>query len=80
MALDRDREQDSCIQTIPGRGYRFVGEVRIVPDPDFLTEERIDTIIEQLRQPVPAGNTPAVATGETPKRKTSAPRRAPSES
>jgi adenylate cyclase len=25
--LDRDREHDSCIQTVPGRGYRFVPPV-----------------------------------------------------
>jgi DNA-binding winged helix-turn-helix (wHTH) protein len=25
--LDRDRAQGSCIQTVPGRGYRFVGAV-----------------------------------------------------
>src|SRR5262249_8246281 len=25
--LDRQREQGSCIQTVAGRGYRFVGEV-----------------------------------------------------
>jgi adenylate cyclase len=32
--LDRDRSQGSCIQTVPGRGYRFVGAVmRRVADP-----------------------------------------------
>jgi NADH-quinone oxidoreductase subunit E len=45
-----------------------------------LTEERIDAIIEQLRQPAAAGDAPAVAAGESPKRKTAAPRRARSES
>jgi hypothetical protein len=44
-----------------------------------LTEERIDTIVERLRQPVPAGHAPAPPATESPKRKTSAPKRARSE-
>jgi TolB-like protein len=28
--LDRDRAEDGCIQTVPGRGYRFVAPVRRV--------------------------------------------------
>jgi len=28
--LDHDREQGSCIQTVPGRGYRFVAPVNLV--------------------------------------------------
>src|SRR5215472_16674878 len=28
--LDRDRAQGSCIQTIPGRGYRFVAPVELL--------------------------------------------------
>jgi NADH-quinone oxidoreductase subunit E len=45
-----------------------------------LTEERIDTIIERLRQPVPAGQATAAPAAEAPKRKTAAPKRARSES
>jgi NADH-quinone oxidoreductase subunit E len=45
-----------------------------------LTEERIDTIIERLRQPVPAAHAPATPAGEAPKRKTAAPKRVRSES
>src|SRR5439155_351273 len=30
------------IETVPKRGYRFVGEMRIVSNPDILTEERIE--------------------------------------
>jgi hypothetical protein len=45
-----------------------------------LTEERIDAIIERLRQPVPAGDVPVAAAAEPPKRKTAAPKRARSES
>jgi len=46
-----------------------------------LTEERIDAIIERLRQPaVAAAPAPAVARSETPKRKPAAPRRTRSES
>jgi adenylate cyclase len=41
--LDRDREQDSCIQTIPGRGYRFVGA--LVQD-----ETTARSIIDALEQ------------------------------
>jgi len=28
--LDHDRKQGSCIQTVPGRGYRFVAQVNLV--------------------------------------------------
>jgi NADH-quinone oxidoreductase subunit E len=45
-----------------------------------LTEERIDTIIEGLRQPVPVGQATAVPAAEPPKRKTAAPKRVRSES
>jgi hypothetical protein len=45
-----------------------------------LTEERIDTIIERLRQPVPAAHAPASPAREAPKRKTAAPKRVRSES
>jgi NADH-quinone oxidoreductase subunit E len=44
-----------------------------------LTEERIDTIVERLRQLVPAGHAPASPAAESPKRKASAPKRARSE-
>lgn len=44
-----------------------------------LTEERIDTIIERLRQPVPAGPATAAPAAAPPKRKTAAPKRARSE-
>jgi len=44
-----------------------------------LTEEKIDAISERLRQPAAAAQAPAVASGETPKRKTAAPRRGRSE-
>jgi NADH-quinone oxidoreductase subunit E len=44
-----------------------------------LTEERIDTIIERLRQPVPAGQAAIAPAAEPAKRKTAAPKRARSE-
>ena len=45
-----------------------------------LTEERIDAIIERLRQPLAAAApAPATAASETPKRKPAAPKRARSE-
>ena len=46
-----------------------------------LTEERIDAIIERLRQPLAAAApAPAAAASETPKRKAAAPKRVRSES
>jgi NADH-quinone oxidoreductase subunit E len=45
-----------------------------------LTEERIDAIIERLRQPVAVAAPAPVAASETPKRKAPAPRRTRSES
>jgi NADH-quinone oxidoreductase subunit E len=41
-----------------------------------LTEERIDAIVERLRQPAAAAVAPAVNVGETSKRKAAAPKRA----
>jgi DNA-binding winged helix-turn-helix (wHTH) protein len=32
--LDQGRAQGSCIQTVPGRGYRFVASVSHIPDND----------------------------------------------
>ncbi len=45
-----------------------------------LTEERIDAIIERLRQPVAVAAPAPAAASETPKRKTPAPKRARSDS
>ena len=44
-----------------------------------LTEERIDTIIERLRQPVAAGRAATPPAAEPPKRKAAAPKRARTE-
>jgi TolB-like protein/DNA-binding winged helix-turn-helix (wHTH) protein len=51
--LDQDRAQGSCIQTIPGRGYRFVAPVTRVEPATFPAPERgngSDTPIAQDRQ------------------------------
>jgi TolB-like protein/DNA-binding winged helix-turn-helix (wHTH) protein/Tfp pilus assembly protein PilF len=51
--LDRDREQGSCIQTIPGRGYRFIPAV---------------TRVEAVRGPIPrfdnGSSGPSITDGE----------------
>jgi NADH-quinone oxidoreductase subunit E len=44
-----------------------------------LTEERIDTIIERLRQPVASGNAATPPAAEPPKRKAATPKRARTE-
>jgi TolB-like protein/DNA-binding winged helix-turn-helix (wHTH) protein len=40
-ALDRGRAQGSCIQTVPGRGYRFVAAVSQVSDDDRVDSSAI---------------------------------------
>ena len=42
--LDRDRAQGSCIQTIPGRGYRFIPAVTRAEKP--MSDGRIEKVEE----------------------------------
>jgi len=42
--LDRGHEQNSCIQTVPGRGYRFVIPVTRV-DPDVRPASRLSIVV-----------------------------------
>jgi TolB-like protein len=42
--LDQDRAQGSCIQTVPGRGYRFVAPVVRV-EPDTRTAPRLSIVV-----------------------------------
>ena len=44
-----------------------------------LTEEKIDTIIERLRRPVPVGDVPVASAGQPAKRKAATPKRARTE-
>jgi TolB-like protein len=41
--LDRDRAQGSCIQTVPGRGYRLTSMVMHVGEPQLALPELADT-------------------------------------
>jgi adenylate cyclase len=42
--LDRGREQNSCIQTVPGRGYRFVVPVTLVEE-DVRAAPRLSIVV-----------------------------------
>jgi len=59
--LDRDRERGSCIQTIPGRGYRFVVPVTRAPSLDVMNACRpatngvADPLIEEGSTEAPGG-------------------------
>jgi adenylate cyclase len=67
--LDRNRQQGSCIQTVPGRGYRFVAPVtRVEPAgaPPSLENGNGGSIAEDDERhdrdvPSPIGNTPFVS-------------------
>jgi TolB-like protein/DNA-binding winged helix-turn-helix (wHTH) protein/Tfp pilus assembly protein PilF len=51
--LDQDRKRSSCIQTIPGRGYRFIIPVTRVPTSEVIGGER--PVAVAMASPV-AGN------------------------
>ncbi len=67
--LDAGRDGPSCIQTLPGRGYRFLPEIRSAPEPqpDPGPDQASDSVPPPAPPPEPAGAPPLVlATAETP--------------
>ena len=60
--LDQNREQGSCIQTIPGRGYCFVGAVRQAePETHSASRPLAVTALEGSRAPLPLPDQPSIA-------------------
>src|SRR6516162_3339980 len=58
--LDQNREQGSCIQTIPGRGYCFVGAVRQAePETHSASRPLAVTALEGSRAPLPLPDQPS---------------------
>src|SRR6202022_1350942 len=59
--LDQNREKGSCIQTIPGRGYRFVAPVR---QPDVEAQSALPLValaaLEGSRAPLPLPDQPSI--------------------
>jgi DNA-binding winged helix-turn-helix (wHTH) protein len=54
--LDQDRAQGSCIQTVPGRGYRFVAEIaQPVVDAQSALSPADDTLLSIAPAPIEDG-------------------------